>query len=52
MKYLNKRTGATIDVPCRIEGPDWEEITEVKPEPEKPVKAAPKKASTSKTKRS
>ena len=49
MKYLNKRTGATIDVPCRVEGPDWEEITEAKPEQ---VKTTPKKASTSKTKRS
>ena len=28
MKYLNKRTGNVITVPCRIEGPDWEEITE------------------------
>ena len=46
MKYLNTRTGAVIDVPCRLEGPDWKEVTEAKAEPEKkPEKAAPKKAS-------
>ena len=28
MKFLNKRTGAVIDVPCRLDGPDWEEVTE------------------------
>lgn len=48
MKFLNKRTGAVIDVPCRLEGPDWEEVTEAKkaePMAEKkaPAKAAPKK---------
>ena len=46
MKFLNKRTGAVIDVPCRLEGPDWEEVTEAKkaePEAKTPVKAAPKK---------
>ncbi len=37
-QFLNTRTGAVIDVPCRIEGPDWKEITEAKPE------AAPEKA--------
>lgn len=26
MKYINKRTGNVIDVPCRIDGPDWEEM--------------------------
>lgn len=48
MKYLNKRTGAVIDVPCRVEGPDWEEVTEAaKAEPE----AAPaRKAAKRKTK--
>ena len=30
MKFLNKRTGAVIDVPCRLDGPDWEEVTEAK----------------------
>lgn len=47
MKFLNKRTGAVIDVPCRLEGPDWEEVTEAKeaPKAEKaPAKAAQKKA--------
>lgn len=44
MKFLNKRTGAVIDVPCRLEGPDWEEVTEAKKAEEKaPAKAAPKK---------
>jgi hypothetical protein len=42
MEFLNKRTGNVIIVPCRIEGPDWEEVKgtkEVKAEPE----AAPEK---------
>ena len=30
MTYLNKRTGNVIVVPCRLDGPDWEEITEAK----------------------
>ena len=45
-KYLNKRTGVVIDVPCRLEGPDWEEVTEAKteaPEEKAPKKTAPKK---------
>ena len=49
MKYLNKRTGNVIIVPCRLEGPDWEEVTEAKkadPEPE----AAPVKKSASRRK--
>ena len=50
MKYLNKRTGSVIIVPCRLEGPDWQEITEAKPEPAKetPVKAAPKRKTVKK----
>ena len=50
MKFLNKRTGAVIDVPCRLEGPDWEEITEAKrdAEAEAPEKAAPKKRAAKK----
>ena len=51
MKFLNKRTGAVIDVPCRLEGPDWEEVTEAKeaPKAEKaPAKAAPKKKAVKK----
>jgi len=42
MKFMNKRTGVVVIVPCRLEGPDWEEITEAKSEPE----AAPAKAKT------
>lgn len=51
MKYLNKRTGNVIIVPCRLEGPDWEEITEAKksePKEEAPAKAAPKKRTAKK----
>ena len=50
MKFLNKRTGNVIDVPCRLEGPDWEEVTEAKKAEPKP-EAAPapaKKAATRK----
>ena len=52
MKYLNRRTGAVIDVPCPIDGSDWEEVTEAKTEPEAaPVKvkktAAKRKAKAS-----
>ena len=32
MKFLNKRTGVVIDVPCRLDGPDWKEVTEAKKE--------------------
>ena len=45
MKILNKRTGAVIDVPCRLEGPDWEEVTEAKatePKKEAPAKTTKK----------
>ena len=51
MKFLNKRTGVVIDVPCRLEGPDWEEVTEAKqeaPEEKAPAKAAPKKKTVKK----
>lgn len=51
MKYLNKRTGNVIIVPCRLEGPDWEEVTEAKKaeQAEKaPAKAAPKKKAVKK----
>ena len=42
-KYLNKVTGAVIDVPCALEGPDWEEVTEAKKaEPKAETKEAPK----------
>lgn len=41
-KYKHRLTGAVITVPCRLEGPCWEEITEAKSEPE----AAPAKAKT------
>lgn len=39
-RFLNRRTGNAIDVPCRLEGPDWEEITEAKAMPD----AAPAEA--------
>lgn len=43
-RYLNRRTGVVIDVPCRLEGPDWEEVTEAEEKPEEaPKAAAPKK---------
>lgn len=50
MTYLNKRTGNVIIVPCRLEGPDWEEITDAESEPkeETPAKAAPKKRTAKK----
>lgn len=58
MTYRNKRTGNVIIVPCRLEGPDWEEITEAKAgtagEPGKagkdkaPEKAAPKRKAVKK----
>ncbi len=58
MKFLNKRTGVEVIVPCRLEGPDWEEVTEAKKAPQKaaakaepeeaPAKAAPKKKTVKK----
>jgi len=52
MKFLNTRTGVVLDVPCRIEGPDWKEVTEAKEEPKAeekaPEKAAPKKRTAKK----
>ena len=51
MKFLNRRTGAEIETPCVLEGPDWEEVTEAKeaPKAEKaPAKAAPKKKAVKK----
>ena len=50
MKYQNKRTGNVIIVPCRLEGPDWEEVTEAEkdaPKDQTP-KAAPKKRTAKK----
>lgn len=55
MKFLNKRTGAVIDVPCRLEGPDWEEVTEATPQAtpaEKPAEKAPAKTAKKAAKRS
>ena len=51
MTYLNKRTGNVIIVPCRLEGPDWEEITEAKkaePARKAPAKAEPKRKTVKK----
>ena len=55
MKFLNTRTGVVLDLPCRIEGPDWEEVTEAKKaEPKAGPKAekAPAKAKKPAQKRS
>ena len=42
--FRHRRTGNVIIVSCPLEGPDWEEVTEAKTEPEeKAPKAAPKK---------
>ena len=50
--YRNKVTGVELIVPCALKGPDWEEVTEAKAEPEKaekaPAKAAPKKKTVKK----
>lgn len=46
MTYRHKRTGAVINTPCRIEGPDWEALTEAKtekPETEQVRKPAAKR---------
>lgn len=50
MKFLNKRTGAVIDVPCRLEGPDWQEIREEKAKkaPASEPEAAPAKKTATK----
>ena len=53
MKYLNKRTGNVIIVPCRLEGPDWEEITEAEAkkaesEEKAPAKTTPKRRNVKK----
>ena len=54
--YRNRVTGAVIDVPCALDGSDWEEVTEAKAKKaapaEKPAKeatkAAPKKTAAKK----
>ena len=48
MKFLNKRTGAVIDVPCRLEGPDWEEVTEAEAKKAVPEENAPGKTASRK----
>ena len=50
MKYLNKRTGVVIDVPCRLDGPDWKEVTEAKADPEPAAAPAPAKKAAPKRK--
>lgn len=49
MKFLNKRTGVEIIVPCALSGPDWEEITEAKKTEPKAEKKAPAKPAAKKT---
>ena len=49
--YRNKVTGVELIVPCALEGPDWEEVTEAKAEEKAekaPAKAAPKKKTVKK----
>lgn len=41
--YRNKRTGNLATVPCRLYGPDWEQITEAEKPEEKPAPKAPAK---------
>ena len=51
MTYMNKRTGNVIIVPCRLEGPDWIEVTEAKkaePEAKPPEKTASRKRTVKK----
>lgn len=39
MKFKNTKTGAVVDVPSKLNGPKWEPVEEVKPEPaKKPAK--------------
>ena len=55
MRFQNRRTGNVIDVPCRLEGPDWEEVTGAKAQekPEaKPAEKAPAKTARKAAKRS
>ena len=42
--YRNKVTGAVIDVPCALDGSDWEEVTEAKKAEPKAEPKAEKKA--------
>ena len=51
MKFLNKRTGVVLDVPCRVEGPDWEEVKDTKTAKAEP-EAAPEKKPAAKRKTS
>lgn len=36
MKYRNRVTGNVIDVPCELNGPDWETVNDSAQRPEKP----------------
>lgn len=49
-RYKHRRTGNVIDVPCRLEGPDWEEITEAKAEEAKVKAEAEPEAAPAKAK--
>ena len=42
MQYRNTKTGAVIEVSCKVYG-DWERIDAPSPEAETPTKTAPKK---------
>ena len=39
MRYRNKATGNVIDVPCIVEGPDWEPLDKPADKPKKQKKA-------------
>ena len=55
MRFRNRRTGNVISVSCRLEGPDWEEVTEAKAQAkpaEKPAEKAPEKTARKTAKRS
>ena len=51
-KYLNKATGVEVIVPCALEGPDWEEVTEAKAKPDAAPEPAKKTAPKRKAKAS
>lgn len=38
MKLRHKATGTIIEVPCLIQGGEWEEVKEKKPTPKKATK--------------
>lgn len=43
MRYRNRNTGAEIDVPCVVSGPEWEPLKEPKAKKTKKTSAETKK---------